>query len=218
MRYGTDTTEPSRRLKRSYLSPVWVLGIALLATMLGVPAALAKPATWTVDPVHSHVGFSVRHFLTQVPGRFNEVSGTIVYDADDLERSGVELVVAAASVDTNNPERDRHLRSKDFFDVEHYPTLTFKSTRVVDDDGVLMITGQLKLRGRVENVIVPVQVIGVMDTPQGPKAGFSATFHINRSDYGITWNEVLDQGTTVLGEVIKITVNLEAVPVAEKAP
>ncbi|HEX9730982.1 MAG TPA: YceI family protein [Thermoanaerobaculia bacterium] len=192
-----------------------ILSFALAASLLLAPLAWAEPTTWEVDPAHSSVGFSVRHFLTPVPGTFNEFSGTAVYDPDNVAASSVELTVQAASIDTKNDDRDKHLRSADFFNVAEHPTLSFKSDSVkAAGEGELHVTGKFSLHGVTKEITVPVEVLGVMDTPMGRRAGFLVEFTIDRKDYGITWNRALDQGGAVLGDEVKITISVEAKPKA----
>jgi polyisoprenoid-binding protein YceI len=187
------------------------LTFALAASLLLTSLAWAGSETWQVDPVHSHVGFSVRHFLTPVSGTFKEFSGTIVYDPANAAGSSVELTVQAASISTQNDQRDGHLRSPDFFDVEKYPTLSFKSESVkAAGEGKLHVTGKFTLHGVTKEITVPVEALGALDTPMGRRAGFTTEFTIDRKDYGMTWNRALDQGGAILGDEVKITITVEA--------
>lgn len=184
----------------------------VLSVALGLLPALAAAelVVYKVDPDHSGVGFSVRHFVTNVPGRFRDFDGTMRYDKDDPAASTVEFTVRATSIDTANADRDEHLRGEDFFDVEKYPTLTFKSTSVIPKGpGELDVTGDLTIHGVTKQVTIPVTILGTMKTPNGEKAGFESTFTINRKDYGVVWNRVLDAGP-VLGDEVKITIAVEA--------
>jgi polyisoprenoid-binding protein YceI len=183
----------------------WLPALAL--ALLAATAAGAETTRFSIDKPHSTAAFSVRHFVTQVPGRFNDVSGTIAYDPAKPEASKVEMTIQAASIDTNHDRRDTHLRSADFFDVETFPTLTFTSTAVqpVDDD-TLQVTGDLTIHGVTKRVTVPVEVLGVM----GDKAGFATEFTIDRKDYGIVWNRALDTGGALLGDEVKIEIAIEA--------
>lgn len=183
----------------------WLPALAL--ALLAATAAGAETARFSIDQPHSTAAFSVRHFVTQVPGRFNDVSGTIAYDPARPEASTVEMTIQAASIDTNNDRRDNHLRSADFFDAEMFPTLSFTSTAVqpVDDD-TLQVTGDLTIHGVTNRVTVPVEVLGVM----GDKAGFATEFTIDRKDYGIVWNRALDTGGAMLSDEVKIQIAVEA--------
>lgn len=188
------------------------LTLALFALLPLLAIAAAPPlaaATWEIDPVHSDVGFKVRHFVSNVPGEFNDFSGTIVYDAEHPEKSSVEITVQAASIDTGNDERDNHLRSADFFAVEEYPTLHFMSTAVKAKGNELAVLGELTIRGVTKTVTVPVTVLGTMETPNGAKAGFEAELVIDRQDYGVQWNRTLDQGA-MLSDEVTLTIAIEA--------
>lgn len=184
------------------------------ALLLTLPlAASAEPVTWVVDPVHSNVGFAVRHFFTPVPGEFEDYQGVIVYDAEEPANSSVNVTVQAASIDTDNDKRDEHLRSPDFFAAEEHPTLSFESKKVAPlGDGKLAVTGDLTMRGVTKEVTIPVQVLGVM----GDKAGFAAEFTVDRQEYGINWNRALDQGGTILGDEVEVSLAFEAQRQEEK--
>ena len=185
---------------------------AILLVALLAPAALSAAVTaWDVDPAHSTVEFEVRHFFTQVPGRFNEFNGTIHHDPDQASSSQVEFTVQADSIYTNNDQRDGHLRSPDFFHVEKFPTLSFKSTKVEGSGNELQVTGDLTIHGVTKSVTIPVEFLGSMATPMGTRAGFATEFTIDRKDYGITWNRALDQGGAILGDEVTIEINVEAV-------
>jgi len=184
--------------------------LALLTALMLPTAAFADVTAWAVDEAHTTVEFKVRHFFTQVPGRFNDFSGTIHYDPEDVSSSKVELTVQANSIYTNNDQRDTHLRSPDFFNVEKFPTLSFESTGVSGSGDDLQVTGNLTIHGVTKKVTVPVDFLGSMDTPMGTKAGFATEFTIDRKDYGITWNRTLDQGGAILGDEVTIGINVEA--------
>jgi polyisoprenoid-binding protein YceI len=191
---------------------VQALSLALLLPAL----AAAEPVVYKVDPSHSGVNFTVRHFVTNTPGRFRDFDGTIKYDKQNPAASSVEFTVKTASIDTNNDDRDGHLRSADFFEVEKFPTMTFTSTKVVPKDAdTLEVTGNLTVKGVTKQITIPVDVLGTFKTPNGEKAGFETSFTINRKDYGIVWNRVLDAGP-VLGEDVKINISVEADRQGEK--
>jgi len=181
-----------------------------LAQLLPALAA-AETAIYKVDANHSSVGFTIRHFVSNVPGRFGDFSGVIKYDKQNPAASSVELTVQAASIDTDNEDRDNHLRSADFFDVQKYPTLTFTSTKVAARDAdTLDVTGNLTLHGATREVTIPVEVLGTMKGPRGEKAGFETSFTLNRKEYGIVWNRVFDAGSTLLGDEVRVNVSVEA--------
>ncbi|HEX5760093.1 MAG TPA: YceI family protein [Thermoanaerobaculia bacterium] len=185
---------------------------AFLALALALPAlAFAEPVVYKVDPDHSAVSFSVRHFVSNVPGRFRDFDGTIKYDKQAPANSSVEFTVQAASIDTDNDDRDTHLKSADFFDAEKFPTLSFASSGVqAKDADTLEVTGDLTIHGVTKRVTIPVEILGTMAGPRGEKAGFETSFTVNRKEYGVIWNRVLDAGGTVLGEDVKINIAIEA--------
>ena len=172
--------------------------------------------TWNVDAAHTHVAFAVRHLMiTTVRGRFGDVQGTVVTDDADATRSEVDVTIAAGSIDTREAQRDAHLRSADFFDVEKFPALTFKSTRVTDVHGDrFKLVGDLTMRGVTKEVTLDVSAEGRGKDPWGgERAGYSATTKVNRSDFGLTWNQVLETGGIAVGDEIKISLDLELVKV-----
>jgi len=187
------------------------LATLVMLTVLLLPTAVwAEAATWQVDPAHTNVAFEIRHFFTQVPGRFNDFSGTIHYDPENPGSSKVEFTVQAGSIDTRNDRRDNHLRSADFFDVEKFPTLSFTSTKVEGSGDGLQVTGDLTIHGVTKEVTIPVEFLGSMSTPMGPRAGFATEFEIDRKEFGITWNRALDQGGAILGDDVSIDIDVEA--------
>ena len=191
--------------------------LPILTLALFLPGlAVAAPAAYKVDPNHSSVGFSIRHFVSNVPGRFRDFNGVIKYDKQNPAASSVELTVQAASIDTDNTDRDNHLKSPDFFDVAKYPTLTFASTKVTAKDAnTLNVTGNLTMHGVTKEVTIPITVLGTMKGPRGEKAGFETAFTVNRKDYGIVWNRVLDAGGSILGDDVKVSIGIEADQQAE---
>jgi polyisoprenoid-binding protein YceI len=186
--------------------------LTFVVAMLLVPATLGAD-TYTVDSSHSEVSFRIRHFVSQTPGKFNDYAATFELDPENLTRSTVEFVVDAASIDTDSEDRDKHLRSEDFFWVEKHPTLSFRSSKIrsVGNDKY-EVTGTMSIRGVEKTITVPVEFLGFIKDPWGGKrAGFESSFTIKRKDYGIEWNKALDAGGVVLGDEVKITLNLELV-------
>ena len=185
--------------------------LQILSLSLLLPAlAAAEPAIYKVDADHSGVSFSIRHFVSNVSGRFRDFDGVIKYDKANPAASSVEFTAKAASIDTANNDRDEHLRSKDFFDVQKFPTLTFTSTKVVAKDAnTLDVTGNLTMHGVTKPITIPVTLLGTVKTPKGEKAGFETNFKLDRKEYGITWNNVLDSGP-VLGDEVKVNIEVEA--------
>jgi polyisoprenoid-binding protein YceI len=170
---------------------------------------------WKVDPMHTVVQFAVKHMMiSTVRGGFHSPTGTITVDEHDVTRSRVEAVIDARTLDTHAAERDGHLRSADFLDVENYPDITFTSTRVeaIDPDHV-RVTGNLTIRGVTQEVPLDVELGGRNMTPWGEhKMGFSATTQINRKDFGLNWNMAMEMGGMMVGDDIKITIDGEATP------
>lgn len=187
----------------------------LLASALLAVALPAMPATaadvHTIDKSHSEVSFQVRHLVTQVRGSFNDYEGTINLDPADLEKSSVDFRIQAASIDTNNADRDKHLRAEDFFHTEKHPEITFKSKGIKKTGkDTYNVTGTLTLRGVSKEVTLPVTYLGAVKDPWGnEKAGFSTEITLNRKDYGINWNAALDNGGVVLSDEVKVAINLE---------
>jgi polyisoprenoid-binding protein YceI len=167
--------------------------------------------TWTIDPVHTHVGFVIKHMMvSKVRGRFTRFSGTITTAASLLD-SAVTAEIEVASIDTDNDTRDNHIRSADFFDAEHHPTMTFASTAVRYRDDKLLVEGHLTIRGTTRTVTLTVDEFGFGPNPAGgTKAGFSATTEINRSDFGVSYNGPIPGGGMALGERVQIVLDVEA--------
>jgi len=181
---------------------------------MSTATATAARTTWKIDPAHSHVEFAVRHLMiTTVRGRFGDVQGTVLTDAADPTKAEVDVTIAANSIDTREAQRDAHLRSADFFDAEKFPALTFKSTRVTDVHGDrFKLAGDLTMRGVTKEVILDVTAEGRGKDPWGgERAGYSATTKVSRSDFGLTWNQVLETGGFAVGDEIKISLDLELV-------
>jgi polyisoprenoid-binding protein YceI len=167
-----------------------------------------------IDPVHSTAEFSVKHFMiSTVKGRFQQLSGTIEFDEKNLANSSVEATIQTASISTDNEQRDGHLRSAEFLDVEKFPTLEFKSTKVeADGEGEYKVTGNLSLHGITKEVVLNVEYSGQAKSPFGDtRAGFSAKTSLSRKDYGIVWNAPLETGGVALGDKININLEIEAI-------
>lgn len=193
---------------------IQALSLALLLPAL----AVAESVVYKVDPDHSGVNFSVRHFVSNAPGRFKDFEGTIKHDKQNPPASSVEFTIKSASIDTANGDRDNHIRSPDFLDVQKFPSLTFVSKKVTAKDGdTLEVTGDLTIRGVTKEITIPVDFLGTAKTPNGEKAGYETSFTVNRKDYGITWNRVLDTGGAVLGDDVKVNISIEANRQQEKA-
>jgi polyisoprenoid-binding protein YceI len=182
------------------------------AAVLSTLAALPLHAdTWTVDPSHSEVSFQIRHMVSQVRGSFNDFTGTVNMDAKNPANSSVEFHIKAASIDTNNADRDKHLRTADFFDVEKYPEITFKSDSVKPaGKNKYNVTGTLTMHGISKKVTLPVTFLGEGKDPWGgTRAGFETSTTLDRKAYGIVWNKAIDNGGVLLGDDVKVDINLE---------
>lgn len=177
-------------------------------------AIATATTTYSIDKAHSEVTFQVRHLLTRVRGRFSEFSGTIEYDEENPEQSSVKVEVKAASIDTNEPDRDAHLRSVDFFDVENTPVLTFRSGNIQRHSGNrFAVTGDLTIHGVTRSVTLEATLLGTATDPWGnQRIAFEAETTINRKDYGLTWNAALETGGLLVGDDVKISVSVQAVP------
>jgi polyisoprenoid-binding protein YceI len=185
-----------------------------LAAVLSLPAAAAT-STWQIDPNHSAAQFAVRHLaISTVRGAFTKVSGTIQFDDKDIAKSSVDVTIDAASVDTRVEGRDKDLRSDHFFDVEKYPTLTFKSIKVEQVEvGKLKVTGDLTIHGVTKQVVLDVEgpTAAVKDPWGNQRAAANATTKINRQDFGVKWNAKMDNGGWVVGDDVTITIDVEIV-------
>jgi polyisoprenoid-binding protein YceI len=172
--------------------------------------------SWNIDVVHSTVGFTVRHLMvSKVHGLFTKWSGSFAFDEENPAASHVQVQIEVASVDTREPQRDGHLRSGDFFEAEKFPHMTFKSTSVEGSKNHFKVTGDLTLRGVTKPVVLDVEYAGRTVHPQmGERAGFSAHTSINRKDFGVSFNQVLDTGGVAVSEKVDINIEVEATKAA----
>lgn len=196
---------------KSFLAPALILAALTLA-------APARATSWIIDQNHSSVGFSIRHFFAKVPGGFDKFSGTIEFDPANPTAASVKVDIDPASINTKTQKRDDHLRSADFFDVANFPAMSFQSTKVTKGEGnALSVEGNLTMHGVTKPVTLAVNFLGSGPAFGGQRAGFEATTKINRQDFGIKWNKVLDNGT-MLGDDVDIAIGIEAYtpPPAEK--
>ncbi len=185
--------------------------VAFLAVPLFAQAQ-AAPEIWVVDKQHSSASFKIRHLMSNVTGYFRDLEGTILMDRADPAKSSVEFTIRSASIDTREPDRDEHLRSPDFFEVTKYPAITFKSTSVVPKSKTQFdVTGDLTMHGVTKRVTLPVTLEGFMRDARGiERAGFSTETTLDRKEYNISWNRVLDEGGVLLGDDVKVVIELEA--------
>jgi polyisoprenoid-binding protein YceI len=180
------------------------------ATETGIPGYEA--ATWNIDAVHSEVGFSVRHMMvSKVRGRFTAFSGQIVTGTDPTA-SSVTAEIELASINTGNEQRDEHIRSADFFEVETYPTMTYRSTGVRAVDGEYIVDGELTLKGVTKNVSLNLELNGFGPDPYGgTRAGFTATGDISRSEFNVSFNAPMANGGVVVSDKVTLHLEIEAV-------
>lgn len=170
--------------------------------------------TYQIDPSHSSANFSIKHMMiAKVHGGFEKLSGTFVYDAENPSKSNVDVTIDVASINTREAQRDTHLKSADFFDVEKYPTITFKSTRIEKNGGDLKIVGNLTIHGVTNAVTLDVE--GPSEELKDPwgnaKIGASATTKISRKDFGLTWNATLEAGGLLVGDEVSISIDVQFV-------
>ena len=191
--------------------------LALLGTLA---AALVLPAsagttTYQIDPRHSSAGFGVTHLMiSTVRGEFHGVTGTVVVDDSDISKSTVNVTIDATTVDTREPDRDKHLKSEAFFDVSKYPTITFQSTKVERNyDGSLKVTGDLTIRGVTKSAVLTASLPKPpIKDPWGlQRTAASASTKINRQEFGVAWNQKLDSGGVVVGDDVNITLDVEMI-------
>ena len=170
--------------------------------------------TWNIDSAHSTIGFSIRHMVfSKVRGRFLKYTGAIQLDDADVSKSWVEVTIDAASIDTGTAQRDTHLRSADFFDVEKFPELRFRSTRVEDvGNGRLRVLGELTIRDTTREIALDAEPAGRGMDPWGnERVGFVAKASIERKDFGLTWNQLLEAGGVLVGDRVDLELDVQAV-------
>jgi polyisoprenoid-binding protein YceI len=169
--------------------------------------------TWTLDPAHTRLGFAAKHaMVTTVRGAFLDFEGTLHLDGERPELSGAEVVIQAASFDSGNTQRDGHVRSADFLDVENHPTLTFRSSQVRVDGDEFVLVGDLTVRGTTRPVEIKGELEGTDKDPFGnQRVGFSGEAQISRKDFGLTWNVALESGGWLVSDKVKITLDVSAV-------
>lgn len=183
-----------------------------LAALFAVAAPAVRAEIYEIDPVHSSVGFRIRHLVGKVPGRFTKFAGTISYEPGKPETWRAEARIDANSINTDNEKRDDHLKTPDFFDTAKCPEIVFKSTKVVAvKNGAAKLHGQLTMHCVTKPVVLDLEIGGAAMDPWGnARAGFSAAGMLNRKDFGIVWNKILDSGGLMLGEDVAISLDIEA--------
>jgi polyisoprenoid-binding protein YceI len=175
--------------------------------------APATSTTWKIDPAHTTVEFAAKHLMiTTVKGRFSDVEGEIVISDADPSKSSVTATIKAASIDTRTTQRDDHLRSADFLDAANFPELTFKSTRITGEKSEFKVTGDLTIRGVTREITLDVTNEGTTKDPWGgERIAFSATTKLDRRDFGLTWNQAIETGGVLVGNDVKISIDVQAV-------
>ena len=174
----------------------------------------ATTGTWEIDPTHSTIGFVARHaMVAKVRGGFSDFTGTLNLDGEDPAKSSASLTIVASSFSTNNPERDAHVKSADFLDVDQFPTLTFVSKAVTQkDDDEVVVTGDLTIHGVTKPVDVKFELLGTSQDPWGgTRIGFEGKAEISRKEFGLVWNVALETGGVLVGDTIKLELDVEAV-------
>jgi polyisoprenoid-binding protein YceI len=192
--------------KRIFTIVAFFLSLCFAGVALGAD-------TYTVDRSHTTVGFTVRHLvINKVRGKFNDFSGTIIYDENDITKSSMQGTIQAASIDTDHAKRDNHLRSPDFFDVVNHPEINFKSKSVMKENDGLVLVGDLTLRDTTKEVQLPFKVTGKIQDPQGNTViGFEATLSLDRQEFGIAYSRVMDNGGLIVGNEVNIELVGEAI-------
>ena len=201
-------------MKNLSMRIISIAGIAAVVLLNCVPG-FAATTEWKIDPQHSSAQFSVRHLaISTVRGAFSKVTGTVSLDDQDITKSAVNVTIDVSTVDTREPARDKDLRSDHFLDVDHFPTMTFKSIRVEQvSPGKLKVTGDLTIRGNTKQVVLDVDgpTAPVKDPWGNQRAAVNATTRINRQDFGVKWNATMDNGGVVVGDDVNITIDSEMI-------
>jgi len=168
---------------------------------------------WSIDPTHTEIGFKVKHMMfTNVSGKFVSYDATITTEDDNFENANIEFSADINSINTNNADRDNHLKSGDFFDAENYPKLTFKSTSLTKNGDDYELTGDLTLKGVTKSVTLPAEISGLMKDPWGnTKVGINIDGKINRKDWGLNYNAALEAGGVLISEDVRLNIELQLV-------
>jgi polyisoprenoid-binding protein YceI len=209
-----DTARAASELGGAFMKNWISRTLIVLVVVIAAPLA-ASADTWQIDPVHTTVGFSVRHMtISTVRGQFNKVAGTITANDNDPATAVIEATIDTASIDTHSPDRDSDLKSANFLDVAKYPTMTFKSKKIeAAGPGKYNVVGDLTLHGVTKEVTLAVEATGapIKDPWGNMRAGATATTTINRKDFGLTWNKVIEAGGAVVGDAVAVEIDVEAV-------
>lgn len=191
-------------------SKVMILSMAALMLLAATSFGADK---YMIDKSHSSVGFSVRHMvISSVKGSFTDFDGTIMFDEKDITKSSVNVTIKAESIDTNDENRDDHLRNEDFFDVAKYPEITFVSTKIEKSGDEFIMHGNFTMHGVTKEISMPFEINGPITDPWGNiRFGAESRLKLDRKDYGIVWNKTLDAGGLTVGNEVKIELHIEAV-------
>ncbi|MBF0331298.1 MAG: YceI family protein [Candidatus Omnitrophica bacterium] len=197
-----------------------VAGILLSVAVTLTGGASFAATQFALDKVHSSVNFAIAHLVvSKVTGGFDDIDAAVAFDANDLEHSSINATIQVASINTKNKQRDDHLRSPDFFEVEKFPTINFTSKKIVMKDAMTyLITGDLTMKGVTHEIEVPVMIMGPIINPmnQQPILGLEAHFKINRQDYGVKWNKTLDNGGLMLGNDVDVDIAFAVNKIVQK--
>ena len=198
------------------LAPVLAAAqIALPAQSSTAGTSVSAPSTWKIDPTHSELSFTIRHMVSKVRGQFDVWSGTIIADPADWSTASVEIVAQTSSIDTNNERRDADLRSGNHFDADANPTVTFRSTKITRFAGdSVTVAGNLTVHGITRPVMLRGRLAGMTGPPGKRRVGFEAETTINRKDYNMTWNRIVE-GSSMLGDEVRIEIDIAAVEQAQ---
>ena len=185
----------------------------LLSTLAAAIFSASAADTYTIDNAHSSVGFAVKHLMvTTTKGQFKDYTGTIQYDAKDISKSSVKVTIKTASINTDNNDRDNHLRSPDFFDATKNPDITFESTKIVKQGLGYEAAGKLTIKGVTKDVKIPFTINGPVKDPWGnTRIGVEGGLTINRQDFGVSWSKTLDNGNLVVANDVKIDLVIEGI-------
>jgi len=185
---------------------------AVLSALILLVAVPAVAGTWTIDQSHSVLNFKIRHIFSKTGGTFGEWGGSLEFDGADPATLAGTVTIKTASINTENEDRDNHLRSPDFFNVEEFPTITFVSKSAEQRDGEWVLVGDFTMLGVTKEIEIPFEFMGAGANPWGQTvAGFSGSVTVNRKDFGMVWNKALDAGGAILGEDVTIDLEIEAV-------
>jgi polyisoprenoid-binding protein YceI len=184
----------------------------VFTALIAVVAVPATAGSWSIDTAHSVMNFKVRHLFSKVGGSFEQWEGSLEFDGENPASLTANVMIQTASVNTDNAKRDGHLKSPDFFDAEQFPTISFVSKKVEQGEDGWALVGDFTMHGVTQEIAIPFEFYGAGKDPWGgTRAGFSASFTVNRKDFGIEWNKTLDSGGAMLGDEVVIDLEIEAV-------